>query len=638
MALGVVFVAITCFIVCYAELIIGRIQIGFLQMPPAAIGIFFFLVLLNRGMQRVRRRFGLSAAELLMIYCMMLVAAMISSRGVLEKLIPVLVTPIYFANPANRWQNLYFPYIKKWMVAFDPQGGPNQPVATDFFERLREGHSIPWGLWVIPLAAWGALVLLILFAFLCLASILRKQWVDNEKLTFPLAQLPLELLGQEQGASIFRNKLFWGGVAVPVVVFSTNGLHNVLPAIPQIPLDIFVNDFFANPPWSRIYCTWLYLSFAGIGFFYFLPSDMIFAIWFFAIFARLQGVAAEAFGMAPDRMPVYGTHLFVAYQTAGAYFVLVGYLVYMAWPHLRTVLRTAFGVQKADDSGELMPYRVAVWGLLLSFALIIGWCVLAGMSPWVAVLEFGVFIFIIALVMTRSTAEAGMLMTETSFRPIDLYAMFAPIHSLGPANITLLAFFDAAFLRDQRGLLFTGLFDGLKISDGAKVRRRAFLPVFAVGILAALVIGGALHLVIPYSRGGLTIYEAVYNGHNVAPFREYQTHMTGSTPPTWIAPISFGAGVLFTLFLSYMRTMFYWWPFHPLGYALCVSWAVSVFWFSCLIAWMVKGLMLRYGGMRTYVAGRPFFIGMIIGEFSAALIWTLINALTGITPPVFPWI
>jgi hypothetical protein len=213
MALGVFFVAITCFIVCYAELIIGRIQIGFLQMPPAAIGIFFFLVLLNRGMQRVRRRFGLSAAELLMIYCMMLVAAMISSRGVLEKIIPVLVTPIYFANPANRWQNLYFPYIKKWMVAFDPQGGLNQPVATDFFERLREGHSIPWGLWAIPLAAWGALVLLILFAFLCLASILRKQWVDNEKLTFPLAQLPLELLGQEQGRSIFTNRLFWGGVA-----------------------------------------------------------------------------------------------------------------------------------------------------------------------------------------------------------------------------------------------------------------------------------------------------------------------------------------------------------------------------------------------------------------------------------------
>ena len=87
-----------------------------------------------------------------------------------------------------------------------------------------------------------------------------------------------------------------------------------------------------------------------------------------------------------------------------------------------------------------------------------------------------------------------------------------------------------------------------------------------------------------------------------------------------------------------MRAAFFWWPFHPLGYALCISWAVSVFWFSCLIAWIIKGLILRYGGMRYYSASRPFFVGMILGEFTMALAWTLINALTGATPPVFPWI
>ena len=374
------------------------------------------------------------------------------------------------------------------------------------------------------------------------------------------------------------------------------------------------------------------------GFFYFLPSDVIFAIWFFAIFARLQVVAAVAFGIDPERMPVYGTPQFVAYQTAGAYFVLVGYMLFTAWPHLKKVMRTAFGSEKADDSQELLPYTVAVWGLLISFALVIGWGWMAGMSIWVALLEFGVFIFVIALVMARSTAEAGMLMTETSFRPIDLYRMFAPIHALGPANITLLAFFDMAFLRDQRGLLFTGIFDGLKITDGAKIRRRALLPVFAVGILAAMVFAGALHLWIPYTKGGITLYDAVYNGHNVAPFKEYQTHLQGSAITTWAAPVSFVVGIIFAVFLSYMRTVFTWWPFHPLGYALCISWAVSVFWFSCLIAWIVKGLILRYGGMRLYVVARPLFIGMILGEFGIAVIWTLISALTGITPPLFPWI
>ena len=633
---GLVLVAAVCFVVSYAELVVASIQIGFLQMPPAVIGIFFFLVLLNRGMRRIKQRFGLSAGELMMIYCMMLVAAMISSRGVMEKIIPLLVTPNYFANPANRWRELFFPHIKKWLVAFDPQGEAGQFAASRFFEGLRAGESIPWEAWVVPLAVWGILVLLVVFAFLCLATILRRQWVDNEKLAFPLVQPPLELVREDQ--PIFNNRLLWAGIALPVLVFTANGLHNTFPAIPEFPLALLVNPFFANPPWNEMYCTWLYFSFAAIGFFFFLPSDLLFAIWFFAVFARLQGVIAASFGMEPQHMPVYGTHMFVAYQTAGAYFVLVGYLLYVSRPHLKQVVRAAFGLEKVDDSQELMPYNVAFWGLLICFGLIIGWCYLAGMSVWVALLQFGIFIFIISIVMARSTAEAGMLMTETSFRPVDLYRMFAPISALGPANMTMLAFFDVAFLRDQRGLLFTGLLDGLKISDGARVRRRAFLPVFGIGILAALLVAGALHMWIPYTRGAITLYECYYQGHNLAPFREFQAHMLGSTRTTWEAPVFFAVGILFTLFLSYMRAMFYWWPFHPLGYALCVSWAVSVFWFSCLIAWIIKGLILRYGGMQFYVRARPWFFGMILGEFGAAVLWVLLSALTGVSAPVFPWI
>ncbi len=635
--LGLVLVAAICFIVSYAELVIMRIQIGFLQMPPAVIGVFFFLVLLNKGMQRLRRRLGLSAAELMMVYCMMLVAAMISSRGIMEKIIPLLVTPNYFANPANRWQELFYPHIKKWLVPFDPEGGSEQFSAVRFYERLRAGETIPWEVWVVPLAVWGVLVLLIIFAFLCLASILRRQWVDNEKLAFPLVQPPLELVREESGQSLLKSRLLWGGVALPAFVFGFNGLHNWFPNIPEITLSQVVNPYLVNPPWDQMYFTAIYFSFAAIGFFFLLPSELLFALWFFALFARIEGVVAASFGMQMDRMPMYGTHLFVAYQVAGAYVVLTGYLLYVALPHLKRVVGTAFGVQKVDDSQELLPYGVALLGLLLCFTLIIAWCYFAGMSLWVAVLEFGVFIFVIALVMARSTAEGGLLMTETSFRPVDFYRMFAPVHTLGGANMTMLAFFDGAFLRDQRGLLLTGFLDGLKISDGANVRRRAFLPVFVLAILAALVIAGAVHIWLPYTRGGVTLYTYVYQGNNLWTFREYQAHMTGPTIMNWQAPTFFAAGVIVTLFLSYMRAAFFWWPFHPLGYALSISWTMSVFWFSCFVAWLIKGLILRYGGMTLYIRARPWFLGMVLGEFGMAVVWTLVSALTDSPTPVFPW-
>ena len=635
--IGLVLVALVCFVVSYAELVIMGIQIGFLQMPPAVIGIFFFLMLLNKGMQRLRRSFGLSAGELMMIYCMMLVASMISSRGVMEKIIPLLVTPAYFANPANRWQELFYPHIKKWMVPFDPQDPNPQLSVQRFYEGLRAGETIPWSVWVIPLIVWGILVLLIIFAFLCLASILRRQWVDNEKLAFPLVQPPLELVREGQGASLFSSRLFWGGVALPAAIFAFNGLHNWYPNIPQILLSRSINEYLVNPPWDTMYFTTAYLSFAAIGFFFLLPSDLLFAIWFFAILARIQDVVATSWNIDPQVMPMYGTPLFIGYQVVGAYVVLAAYLFYVSLPHLKKVTRAAFGQEKVDDSQEMMPYSVAFWGLFLSLAGIVGWCYMGGMSPWVALLEFGVFIFIIALVMARSTAEAGMLMTETSFRPVDFYRMFAPVHTLGPGNVMMLTFFDGAFLRDQRGLLLTGFLDGLKISDGSNVRRRAFLPVFGIAILAALGIAGFLHIWLPYHRGGITLYSYVYQGNNLWAFTEYQTHMAGTTPLTWQAPTFFVVGVIVTIFLSYMRAMFFWWPFHPLGYALCISWTSSVFWFSCLVAWLVKSLILRYGGMNLYMKARPWFLGMILGEFGMAVVWAVIGMLTGAPTPAFPW-
>jgi type IV secretory pathway TrbD component len=282
-----------------------------------------------------------------------------------------------------------------------------------------------------------------------------------------------------------------------------------------------------------------------------------------------------------QRMPVYGTHMFVAYQTVGAYFVLAAYLLYVARPHLKKVVRTAFWKEEDDSSDELMPYRVAFWGLVLSFGLIMAWSVLAGMSLWLALLEFGVFLFVIALVMTRSTAEAGMLMTETTFRPIDLYSMFAPVSAVGPANITMLALFDTMFLREQRGLLLTGIMDGLKMSDGVKVKRRSFLSVFVVGIITALLIAGYLHMVLPYSKGGITMYEAVYRGHNIGPLQHYEGQFSNTNPPTWQSYTFFAVGVAFAAFLTYMRAMFYWWPlariYKPLWYISALLFTASTF-------------------------------------------------------------
>ena len=230
--LGILLLVLVCFIVSYAELVISYIQIGFLQFPPVVIGLLFFIVIINRLIPRLNQRLKLSPRELMLIYCMMLIASLISSRGLMEKLIPALVAVNYFANQSNNWADLFFPYIKDWLVPFDPNRKSDQKTVIDFYEGTFD--AIPWQKWISPLLAWSIVVFLIFFAFLCLAAIIRKQCVENEKLSFPLVQLPLEFANRER--LFFSSRLMWLGFALPTLVFSLNGLHAIFPQVPSFQL------------------------------------------------------------------------------------------------------------------------------------------------------------------------------------------------------------------------------------------------------------------------------------------------------------------------------------------------------------------------------------------------------------------
>lgn len=638
-AIGVLAVIAVSLIVSYAELVLQYIQIGFLQLPPAVIGVFVFVLLANYAAQSLSKRLKLSPQDLMTVYSMMLISAMISSRGLMEKLLSLLVTPSYYATEMNQWQKLFIKHIKPWMVPFDTHKAPPHFEATRFFEGLKAGESIPWGSWAVPLLAWGILALFIFGAFLCMAAILRKQWVDNEKLSFPLTQLPLEMVGEGKSGGFFNNKLMWMGFALPAIVFSINGLHQWYPSIPEIKLTWMLHEYLVNPPFNSMGYTPALLSFAAIGFFYLLPTEMLFSLWFFFLLTRVQAVTAASYGMTMQGMPMgYPTYQFIGYQVMGAYFVLAAYFLYISRPHIKRVLAATFKRSKVDDTNELLPYRTAVIGLVLCVLGSILWLNFAGLSMWIAALEILIFLFIVALVLARSTAEGGLLMTETSFRPVDFYRMFAPTHTLGAQNMAILAFVDSAFIRDLRGLLLTGFLDGLKISDGVGAKRRSFLWVFVIAIVIAMIIAGIFQLWLPYHKSAVTLYPYVYRANNMWGFQDYEAPIRDSVAYIgWQGPVFFGVGAVVTAIIAYMRMAVSWWPFHPLGYALSASWTMIVFWMPCLVAWIIKTTMLRYGGMRMYVKARPWFLGMVLGEFSMAVIWTLLSWMVGGSAPNFPW-
>src|SRR3989440_7080669 len=94
--LGTALIALVVVIVSWAELVTGRIMIGFLQLPPVVLPLLFLLALVNRAVARRWPDRALSPAEMAIAYLMMVMAAMITSRGVMEDLVPVLAGGNYY--------------------------------------------------------------------------------------------------------------------------------------------------------------------------------------------------------------------------------------------------------------------------------------------------------------------------------------------------------------------------------------------------------------------------------------------------------------------------------------------------------------------------------------------------------------
>ena len=218
-------------------------------------------------------------------------------------------------------------------------------------------------LWLRPLAYWIPFVLALYLAMISIMVILRKQWVEHERLVFPVVQVPLAMIQDDAtGPSLikpfFKNPLMWLGFAIPAILQSLNGLNPYFPSIPRLywgtQLSLF-GDTITIP---------FILSFQMLGFSYFVNRDVLFGLCFFHLLNVIQqGIFAYLGIQKID--PLLSVYTrggpMVAHQGLGAFIVLVLFGLWTARGHLRAVLSKALQKNSAvDDSDEILSYRAAV--------------------------------------------------------------------------------------------------------------------------------------------------------------------------------------------------------------------------------------------------------------------------------------
>ncbi|MDP6037851.1 MAG: hypothetical protein QGG64_04815, partial [Candidatus Latescibacteria bacterium] len=86
-------------------------------------------------------------------------------------------------------------------------------------------------------------------------------------------------------------------------------------------------------------------------------------------------------------------------------------------------------------------------------------------------------------------------------------------------------------------------------------------------------------------------------------------------------------GALVMVVLTIGQYRFPWWPFHPIGFTVVTFNSVQRSILSVFIAWTLKAIILKIGGITLYRKSQPFFIGLIVGYTFALLIGIAVDVI-----------
>ena len=588
------------------------------QGAPTTVSLYFnvifcifIITILNACFARMQPTFALKSGELVTIYVMLAVASSLAGHDLLSGLIPMIPHAFWFASEENDWAALFHKHIPDWLAVKD------KAFLADYYRG--ESSFYHWEVmqgWFRTTVVWGSFVCVLAFVMVCINSVIRKQWIEHEKLSYPIIQLPLALTSRQYNSNILTNKMLWFGVCLAGAIDVLNGLHFLYPVVPSLGGKLYdIGELFTQRPWSAIGRTPVAVYPFAIGLAFFIPLDLSFSCWFFFLFWRVVRIFDDTARILHSNT--------LTYQTFGACIGLSIIALFVTRQHILQAIKKALrNDTPLADTGEPMSYRTAILGGITGLLFIIVFCKAAGMSIWVILVFFGIY-FALSMAVTRLRAELGAPVHDLLYiGPDEMMPAIFGTRILGPKNLTISAFFYS-FNRAHRGHPMPHQLEGFKLAERTDMNNGRLL----IAMLIAIVVGtfstfwAFYH--VSYTKG----VEGVRNWLAYDTFNRLHSWLGYSYQqlPDLPAAIAMSIGSLNTFFLMFMRMRFFWWPFHPAGFVISYSRTMEALWFSIFISCAIKWILLKHGGRGTHRKLIPFFLGLILGEFVVGSVWSLIG-------------
>lgn len=586
--------------ITYAEYVVHASRMNLSHFPVALLAAYLVIATLVR-------RWRFSAGEVATVLAMGLVATAVPTSGLMGFWLGVMAAPFYFAAPENRWAELYHPHIPTWFVPRNISRSIEW-----FYNGVPPGQSAPWHEWLIPLFWWLSLIGAIVTLSLCVAALLRKPWVEHERLVFPIAEVGTMLArcepGNDRVPAILHSRLFWIGFSLPFFVFAWNTIGFFQPGWPAISLNygslVLLQGF---APFQ------LRFNFLTLGLCYFANTSTLLSLWVFFLAMGTQHMIFNRVGYTVGLLGDEWSSVdpMAGWESFGALAVLVLWGLWTAREHLRRAWRAALrNAPEDDDARELLTYRVAIFGGMAALVYVVAWLHTAGMA-WRVALAWTFATVIIFVGVARIVSETGLPYVRGPLTAQSFTAYGLGTASCSGASITMLAF-SYAFISQGKGLFMTPFMHAAKLASEVGSARR-----MATAVIGAMVVGIAICLVLTlylgYTMGAYNFQDYPFSAAGRRMLVITEKYVTDPVPLAWDRWRFFGIGAAVMAILTWLRHRFYWWPLSPLGLTIATTYATLQSVLMVFVAWAAKTIILRIGGVNLYNRGKFYFLGLAAG-------------------------
>lgn len=178
--------------------------------------VVFAFALLNLAVHRTTRGRLFTNAELLTIYILLSTACTFPSITLMTILVTTVGHAFWFATPENEWKQLFWDYLPRWLLVDKPK------VLTGYYTGESNLSTLEvLGAWIVPVLSWAAFMTVLVLVMLCINVIVRKQWVERERLAYPITQIAFHVTHNTK--SLFSHRITWLGFGIAASIAILNG-------------------------------------------------------------------------------------------------------------------------------------------------------------------------------------------------------------------------------------------------------------------------------------------------------------------------------------------------------------------------------------------------------------------------------